>query len=45
MTEDIDVLLSETRKFEPSDAFKRAAHVSSKDIYEKAAATLLTAPK
>jgi acetyl-CoA synthetase len=38
MTEDIDVLLSETRKFEPDDAFKRAAHVSSKDIYEAAAA-------
>ncbi|MDQ6719011.1 MAG: AMP-binding protein, partial [Gemmatimonadota bacterium] len=38
MTEDIDVLLSETRKFEPEPAFSHAAHVSSKDIYEKAAA-------
>ena len=38
MTEDIDVLLSETRKFEPDAAFRRAAHVSSGDIYEKAAA-------
>src|SRR4051812_21745062 len=38
MTEDIDVLLSETRKFEPDPAFKRAAHVCSSDIYDKAAA-------
>ena len=38
MTEDIDVLLSETRKFEPDAAFRRAAHVSSKEIYDKAAA-------
>ncbi|MBA3645480.1 MAG: acetate--CoA ligase [Gemmatimonadaceae bacterium] len=38
MTEDIDVLLSETRKFEPDPAFKHAAHVSSEDIYEKATA-------
>ena len=38
MTEDIDVLLTETRKFEPDEAFRRAAHVRSKEIYEKAAA-------
>jgi acetyl-CoA synthetase len=38
MTEDIDVLLSETRKFEPDAAFRRAAHVSSGDIYKSAAA-------
>ena len=38
MKEDIEVLLSETRKFEPDPAFRRAAHVSSKEIYDQAAA-------
>jgi acetyl-CoA synthetase len=38
MKEDIDVLLSETRKFEPDAAFRRAAHVSSKEIYDQATA-------
>ncbi|HET7585412.1 MAG TPA: acetate--CoA ligase [Gemmatimonadaceae bacterium] len=34
---DIDVLLQEHRKFEPSDAFRRDALVSTTDIYERAA--------
>jgi acetyl-CoA synthetase len=34
---DIDVLLQENRKFPPSDEFRRAALVSSPDIYEEAA--------
>ena len=34
---DIDVLLQENRRFEPSDAFRRTAHVSSPDVYERAA--------
>jgi acetyl-CoA synthetase len=34
---DIDVLLQENRKFPPSDDFRRAALISSPDIYEKAA--------
>jgi acetyl-CoA synthetase len=33
---DIDVLLQENRKFEPSEAFRRTAHVSSAALYEKA---------
>jgi len=33
---DIDVLLQENRKFEPSDAFRRTAHVSSAALYERA---------
>ena len=35
---DIDVLLEENRRFEPSEAFRRAAHVSSDDLYRRAAA-------
>jgi acetyl-CoA synthetase len=35
---DIDVLLQEDRKFEPDPSFRSAAHVSSNDIYDKAAA-------
>ena len=35
---DIDVLLQENRKFEPSDEFRASAQVSSAEIYEKAAA-------
>jgi acetyl-CoA synthetase len=35
---DIDVLLQEDRKFEPDASFRSAAHVSSNDIYDKAAA-------
>ena len=34
---DIDVLLTENRKFEPPPEFKRHANVSSPEIYEKAA--------
>ncbi|MDQ6870581.1 MAG: acetate--CoA ligase [Gemmatimonadota bacterium] len=34
---DIDVLLTENRKFDPPPAFKRQAHVSSPDIYDEAA--------
>jgi acetyl-CoA synthetase len=34
---DIDVLLQENRKFEPSPEFAREANVSSAEIYEKAA--------
>jgi len=33
---DIDVLLQENRKFEPSEAFRRAAHVSSTELYDAA---------
>ena len=36
MSDDIDVLLQEHRKFEPPDAFRTAAHVSSPDIYARA---------
>jgi acetyl-CoA synthetase len=36
MTQDIDVLLQEHRKFEPDPAFCRAAHVSSRDVYDRA---------
>jgi acetyl-CoA synthetase len=35
---DIDVLLQENRSFAPSDDFRRAAHVSSAELYEQAAA-------
>src|SRR5687767_8568567 len=35
---DIDVLLQENRRFEPSDAFRRSAHVSGPDLHERAAA-------
>ena len=34
---DIDVLLTENRKFTPGDAFRRAAHVSSREMYDYAA--------
>ncbi len=34
---DIDVLLEEHRKFEPPEAFARAANVANADIYERAA--------
>ncbi len=34
---DIDVLLQENRRFPPSDEFRRAAGVSSENIYEEAA--------
>jgi acetyl-CoA synthetase len=34
---DIDVLLQENRKFEPSAEFRRQAHVSSTEIYAEAA--------
>ena len=34
---DIDVLLTETRKFEPPPEFRLAAHASAPDIYDKAA--------
>ena len=34
---DIDVLMQENRKFEPSAEFRRQAHVSSRDIYDQAA--------
>jgi acetyl-CoA synthetase len=35
---DIDVLLQENRRFEPSEAFRRTAHVSSTELYAKAEA-------
>jgi acetyl-CoA synthetase len=35
---DIDVLLQENRTFEPTDEFRRAAHVSTDAIYRSAAA-------
>jgi acetyl-CoA synthetase len=35
---DIDVLLQETRKFLPSDEFRRRAHVTDTQIYDAAAA-------
>ena len=34
---DIDVLLTENRKFDPAPEFKRQANVSSPQIYEEAA--------
>ena len=36
--DDIDVLLQEHRKFPPPDAFREQAHISSVDIYDRAAA-------
>jgi len=36
MSEDIDVLLHEHRKFEPPEAFRRDAHVSSTELYREA---------
>jgi len=38
MSDDIDVLLQEHRKFEPDPAFRVLANVSSPEIYERAAA-------
>ena len=35
---DIDVLLEENRRFEPSDEFRRGAHVSSDELHRRAAA-------
>ena len=35
---DIDVLLQEHRRFAPSEAFRRAAHVSSDELHRRAAA-------
>ena len=35
---DIDVLLQENRKFEPDAAFRKAAHISSRDAYDKGSA-------
>ena len=35
---DIDVLLQEHRRFEPSDVFRQSAHVSSDALYHRAAA-------
>jgi acetyl-CoA synthetase len=35
---DIDVLLQENRRFEPSDVFRQAAHVSGTDLYKRSAA-------
>ena len=34
---DIDVLLTETRTFAPAESFRRAAHVSSTALAERAA--------
>ena len=34
---DIDVLLTENRKFTPDDSFRRAAHISSREMYDYAA--------
>jgi acetyl-CoA synthetase len=34
---DIDVLLSENRRFKPSEAFRRASHVASRELYDYAA--------
>ena len=33
---DIDVLLQENRKFEPSEEFRRQAHVVTTDLYDEA---------
>ncbi|MDQ3996429.1 MAG: acetate--CoA ligase [Gemmatimonadota bacterium] len=35
---DIDVLLQEHRRFPPTEAFRREAHVASPEVYERAAA-------
>ncbi|HYC50230.1 MAG TPA: acetate--CoA ligase [Gemmatimonadaceae bacterium] len=37
MAAEIDALLHENRKFPPSDAFRRAAHINSRELYEQAA--------
>jgi acetyl-CoA synthetase len=37
MSQDIDVLLQENRKFPPDEAFRRAAHVASRELYDVAA--------
>jgi acetyl-CoA synthetase len=34
---DIDVLLQEHRRFKPAEAFRRAAHISSREMYDYAA--------
>ncbi|HKR09433.1 MAG TPA: acetate--CoA ligase [Gemmatimonadaceae bacterium] len=40
MTQDIDVLLEETRTFEPPPEFRRAANIADTAIYDKAARDL-----
>ncbi len=40
MSDDLDVLLSELRKFEPAAAFRAQAELSSPDIYARASADL-----
>jgi acetyl-CoA synthetase len=37
MTDDIDVLLQESRSFEPPETFRRDAHLSDEEIYQRAA--------
>ena len=37
MAAEIDALLQENRKFAPSDAFRRAAHVNDQALYDRAA--------
>lgn len=37
MAAEIDALLQENRKFPPSDAFRRAAHLNDQSLYERAA--------
>ena len=37
MADDIDVLLQEHRRFKPDDTFRRAAHISSREMYDYAA--------
>src|SRR5438132_3833151 len=34
MNQDIDVLLQEHRKFEPDAAFRSAAHIATRDVYD-----------
>ena len=36
MAAEIDALLQENRKFQPSDAFRRAAHVNDQALYDRA---------
>ena len=38
MSSDLEALLHEHRKFEPSEAFRAAALLSNPDVYEKASA-------
>jgi hypothetical protein len=38
MSSDLEALLQEHRKFEPPEAFRAAALISSPDVYERAAA-------